>query len=139
MQNQRRDWRHVLGFAAQVAGLFAVFYLYVLLRVRPELFYQQIPDVFRFESSFFAGFVNRPGGLVGYATAFLSPLFAIGWAGALVITLLTLFVCLATRRFLASLAGRGGSFVYLVPALLILMVLGKYNHPVSLGVGQCPR
>ena len=133
----RGNWRRGLGFAAQAVGLSCVFYLYVLLRVRPELFYQQKPDVFLFDSAFLAAFVNRPGGLVEYASAFLSPLFAFGWLGALVVTVLTALICLATRRFVAAISGTGGSVVCLIPAILILMVLGQYNHPFSLCVGLC--
>ena len=137
MPSLSRNWRRGLWFVAQVVGLFAVFYFYVLLRVRPELFYQQNPDVFLFDSAFLAAFVDQPGGLVEYASAFLSPLFAFGWLGALVVTLLAAFICLATRRFVAAIAGTGGAAVCLIPALLILMVLGQYNHPVSLCVGLC--
>jgi hypothetical protein len=137
MQSLSRNWRRCLWFVAQVVGLFAVFYFYVLLRVRPELFYQQDPAVFLFDSAFLAGFVDQPGGLVEYASAFLSPLFAFGWLGALVVTSLAAVICLATRQFVAAIAGTGGWAVWLIPALLILMVLGQYNHPVSLCVGLC--
>ncbi len=133
----RGHWRRGLGFVAQAVGLSGVFYLYVLLRVRPELFYQQKPDVFLFDSAFLAALMNRPGGLVDGASAFLSPLFAFGWLGALVVTVLTAFICLATRRFAAAVSGTGGSVVFLIPAVLILMMLGQYNHPVHLCVGLC--
>lgn len=126
-----------LVFAAQVFGLCAALYFYLLLRVRPELFYQQKPDVFLFDSYYFAAFLQQPGGLVEYVGAFLSPLFAFGWLGALVITLLTALVCLATRQFLAAITGTGGAALFLVPAILILTVLGQYNHPVRLCVGLC--
>ena len=124
-----------LLFGAYVFGLLAVFYFYVLLRIRPELFYHQNPVVFLFDSDFFAGFLDRPGGLVEYASAFLSPLFAYGWLGALVVTLLATLICLATRQFIAAVAGAGGRVVFLIPAVLILMVLGQYSHPVRLCVG----
>ena len=41
-----------LLFVAHVVVLLALFYSYVLLRVRPELFYQQDPNVFLFDSNF---------------------------------------------------------------------------------------
>ena len=43
------DGRAAFWFVALVVGLFVVFYFYVLLRIRPELFYQQKPDVFLFD------------------------------------------------------------------------------------------
>lgn len=122
-------------FVAYVIGLFGVFYLYVLLRIRSELFYQQNPVVFLFDADFFADFVDQPGGAVEYASAFLSPLFAYGWLGSLVVTSLAALICLATRQFTTAVAGAGGQVMYLIPAVLLLMVLGQYIHPVRLCVG----
>jgi len=122
-------------FVAYVVGLFSIFYLYVLLRIRPELFYQQNPVVFLFDADFFAGFMGQPGGPVLYASAFLSPLFAYGWLGSLVVTSLAALICLATRQFARAVAGAGGQVVFLLPAILILVVLGRYIHPVRLCVG----
>ncbi|NLF72745.1 MAG: hypothetical protein GX575_27230 [Candidatus Anammoximicrobium sp.] len=121
-----------LVFVAQVVGLFVAFYFYVLLRIRPELFYQQKPDVFLFDGYFCAIHLDKPGGPVEYASAFLSPLFAFGWLGAAVVTVLTALICLAFRLVLAD---KGGHAVFLIPAVLILMVMGRYNHPVRLCVG----
>ena len=127
-------WREV-SFVAYPVGLWTGFYLYVLLRVRPELFYQQNPAVFLFDSYYFAKFWDQPGGPLDYAAAFLSPLFAYGWLGTAVVTLLTALICLAARWFFAAVTGTGGRFVFLVPTVLIVMVLGRYTHPVSLCVG----
>ena len=131
----RERWWPRLGVVAYGAALLAAFYFYVLLRVRPELFYHQDPTVFLFDSHFFRGFWDQPGGAVEYVSAFLSPLFVYGWLGALVVTSLVTLICLATRQFLAALSGVGGQVIFWVPALLILMVLGQYCHPVRLCVG----
>ena len=137
MQSATRNRRRALLAVAQPVALLAVFYLYVWLRIRPELFYVQDSLVFLFDVDFFHGFLDRPGGLVEYASAFLSPLFVYGWLGALVVTLLTLVICLATRQFLLAVAGVGGRVLFLIPALLVLLVLGQYCHPVELCVGLC--
>ena len=121
-----------LLFGTYAIGLLTVFYFYLWFRIRPELFYQQKPNVFLFDSYFFAAFWDKPGGPVDYASAFLSPLFAYGWLGAGLVTLLTALICLATRWFMAVVAGRGGQIVFLMPAILIVMVLGQYCHPVRL-------
>ena len=104
--------RRRLFFAAYLCGLSAAFYVYVLLRIRPELFYQQNPRVFLLDFDFFARFVEQPGGLVDCASAFLSPLFVAGWLGALIVTSLTALICLATQRFIMTVTGSG---VILVP------------------------
>jgi hypothetical protein len=119
----------------QAIGLSAVFYLYVALRIRPELFYHQQADVFLLDSHFFYGMVSHPGGVVDYLSAFLSPWFAWDWLGAFVVTLLVAIICLATRGLVAAFSGSAGEIAYLVPALLLLMVLGQYIHPVRLCVG----
>ena len=115
--------------------MFAAFYAYVLLRIRPELFYCQRPFVFLFDYDFFANFMDLPGGPVEYASAFLSPLFVYNGLGALVVTLLAALICLATHQYFAAAVGSGGQVVFLIPAVLILMVLGQYCHPVRLCVG----
>ncbi|NLY01370.1 MAG: hypothetical protein GXY83_35210 [Rhodopirellula sp.] len=120
---------------AQIIGLFALFYLYVLRRIHPELFFHQNPVLFLFDSRHFAGFMEQPGGPTEYASAFLSALFVYGWLGALVVTLLAALICLATRRFLAAVAGDGTDGLYLTPAVLILLLLGQYHHPVRLCAG----
>ena len=124
-------------FFVYVLGWFGVFYLYVLLRIRPELFYQQNSVVFLLDADFFASFMDRPGGPVEYVSAFLSPLFSYGWLGALVITVLVAITCLATRQFMTSLTNEGGQVVFLVPTILIVMVIGQYSHPVKLCTGLC--
>ena len=82
-------------------------------------------------------FLKRPGGLVEYASAFLSPLFAFGWLGALVVTVLAALHLPGDAPVPGGHGGNGWPAVFLIPALLILMVLGQYNHPVSLCVGLC--
>lgn len=125
----------VLPLFAQSIGWFAVFYGYVCLRIRPELFYQQKPHVFLLDSHFFRGLVTHPGGIVDYLAAFLSPLLAWDWLGALVVTLLVTLICWATRGLWATGAGADREVACLLPAVFILMVVGQYIHPVSLCVG----
>jgi len=127
--------RRKFFLVASVAGLWTGFYLYVLLRIAPELFYQVDSRVFLFESHYVSGFLDQPGGPVDCVSAFLSPLFAYGWLGAAVVTLLTSLICLTTRWFFAAVTGTGGRFVFLLPMVLIVMLLGRYSHPVRPCVG----
>ena len=136
VSKRERWWRRLLP-VAHVVGLWGGFYLYVLLRVRPELFYHQEPNVFLFDSHYFASFWDHPGGLVDYVSSFLSPLLVSGWLGAAIVTLLTLALCLAIRWFLAGLAGDVGRFVHLMPAVFVVMGLGQYNPVIALCIGLC--
>ena len=133
---QDRQTLHPL-FGAYVAGVWLVVYLYVLLRVRPELLYHLYPNVFLFDAYYLASFFRLPGGAVDYAAAFLSTLMAPSWLGALVITLLTILLCSAVRQLLAAVSGTetGGHLLFLLPAVAILLLLGQYVHPVRLCVG----
>ncbi len=118
-----------------MAAVLGLFYTYVLLRIHPALFFYQDPVVFVLDSRRFAGFMERPGGPVEYVSAFLSALFVYGWLGALVMTGLAALICLAARRFLAAVAGEGTTGLFLAPAVLIVLLLGQYSHPVRLCVG----
>lgn len=125
----------ILLLLAQTIGLFALFYYYLLLRIRPELFYQQKPHVFLFDSHFFREMVSQPGGVVDYLDAFLSPLLVSDSLGALVVAVLVMLICWATRGLLVAVGGRGGQIVYLLPAVGIVMLVGQTIHPVWLCVG----
>lgn len=136
MQRAKRDpwWRRLLPVAHGI-GLFVLFYGYVLLRIRPELFHLQDPVVFLFDGYFFADLTDRPGGLVAYASAFLCACLACGWIGALVITSLVALVCLAAHRLFVAITGGGDRGVCLIPAVLVLLLLGQYIQPVRVCVG----
>ncbi len=136
MQRAKRYpwWQRPLPIAHGI-GLFALFYAYVLLGIRPELFYVQNPAVFLFDGYFFANLMDRPGGLVAYASAFLSACLARGWIGALVITSLVALLCLATRRLFVAIAGAGDRVVFLIPAVLVFLLLGQYIQPGRACVG----
>lgn len=133
--SKRNHWPRCLLCIAYFSGLTIIFYCYVLLRIRPELFYHLKPDLFLLDGHFFAGFLDQPGGPIDYVSAFLSTLFAYDWLGAAVVVLLTSLICLTTRWFIAAIAARGGRFVFLIPAVAILAMLAQYMHPVRLCVG----
>jgi len=136
MSDRSRPWQ-ALVFGAYVIGLFVAFYLYVRLRIQPELFRHQFPEVFLPDARFFVegGFATRPGGLLEYACAFLAVLFTYGWVGTLVVTGLIAMVCLAFRHVLAVVSGTGGQVLFLVPAVLLLAVMGQYVPPVPMTLG----
>ena len=137
MSERKRPWQASV-FAAYVIGLFALFYLYVRLRIQPELFCHQFPAVFLPDWRFCVegGYTSRPGGLLEYAFAFLTVLFTYGWLGALIVTVVTGLICVAFRHVMAAVFGAGGQVLFLVPTVLMLIVLGQYVHPVPMGLGM---
>ena len=129
-----RWWQHLL-FGTQFLALLAVFYFYVLLRIQPHLLYYRDSVVFLVDADFFSGFLGRPGGIVSYLSAFLSTTLAINWLGSLVVTVLATLICLATRQLFDTMAGVNVRILWLVPALLILALLGQYVHLIELCTG----
>ena len=55
--------------------------------------------------------------------------------GALIVTVLTGLVCVLLRHVLTAVSGAGGRVLFLVPAVLMLIVLGQYSHPVPMSLG----
>lgn len=125
------------GWWASLVVLMVAFDAYVLLRVRAELFYQQNPCLLVLETDFFASLLAQRGGAVESADALLSPLFAMGWLGAGVITLLAGLLVFVTRWVLGAMSQEGGAALALVPLLPMAMLLGQYHHPVRLATALC--
>ena len=117
--------------------LFVLFYLYILLLVDTRLVYEELRPVFYFGSDFFKPFLDYPGGLVKYISALLETLYWYPWLGALIITTVTLLTCASARWLLKGVCGRDvHPWIYLIPALLVLVILGGYTRhtPASLGI-----
>ena len=132
----RACWQQQTCLAAtQWLLILAVFYLYVLLRVEPHLLYHLDPAIFPLTTDFVKPFLERPGGIVAYLSAFLSVTLAINWLGSAVLTLLASLIMLATYQLLASIPGSNAKWLPVVPALLLLLLLDQYVHIVELCVG----
>ena len=81
-----------IGRTSRSLIFFVVFCLYLRLVVDLRLIYNCTEVITNFPVfykgwAFFRGFLSHPGGLVEYTGAFLSQLFYIGWAGAVVVTI----------------------------------------------------
>ncbi len=132
---QNRWWPRLL-FGANILFLLAAFYSYVLLRIETHLLYLMNPIIFLIDSDFFFGsFLYHPGGVVEYVSAFLSALLVYDWLGALILTVLAGLICFMTRQLLVTLTGAGGNVMPLIPAFLILLLLGQYVLVVELCLG----
>ena len=138
MRALERPLRRVLRFPVGFAVFFVLFYLYVWLRIDTRLIYfwptSKFPS-FLLGADFFADFLTYPGGLVGYASAFLCQLYYYGWIGALVITVVTALLCLTARAFVASTTGVGPRYLHFVPAVLILVLYNTYVQPLGVVLG----
>jgi len=126
---------HALGGAA----FFALFYVYVWVRVNPALIYHGVwrtadfPIFFR-GGAYFREVAGQAGGLVRYTSALLSQLYYWPWLGSLAIASVVCALCLATGCYFRSLgAGRAGVLGY-APAILLLLIYGRYGNPMALAL-----
>jgi hypothetical protein len=113
---------------------FICVYLYLWLIVDPKLIYHSFGVfyenlVFYKGVSFLKGFLQYPGGLIEYFSAFLSQLYYYSWLGALIITLVSWGLYLGTKKLIV-LAGGGEnlSFVSYIPVLVLLISYNSYYH-----------
>ncbi len=109
---------------------FILFYLYVFLRVDPRLLYYRAPELFVLDAGFFKNFLLYPGGISDYLSKFFLEFYYFPWAGALVITLFTVFVCFAYNWFLRGLSDKYFGILFFIPAAAILFTYNRYS-PVS--------
>jgi len=127
------DAERDLGGAIRTLIFFVLFYLYLWLYVDLRLIYHgggiiaNFPSFFR-GWAFFEQFISYPGGLVGYAGAFLVQLFYYSWAGAFIVTLLAWSICLCIDYFLRAVNAPSFRGLRFVPAILLLVVYSRYTY-----------
>ena len=149
--------RRPLAAVAEAALFFIPFYLYVFLRIDPALIYHGFVSRFLLSEwrgltgtlaqfplragplsivdESFRQFLSRPGGLTEYAAAALSEFYFIPWLGALIITLATVAVCLATGELVAAVGGRRDNPVRFLPAILLLAFYSQFANPLLFSLG----
>jgi len=115
---------------------FLLFYLYVWLRIDPGLVNQSQDTLFLSDSAFLNQFMQYPGGLADYASAFLSQFFIYPWLGALIITLLAGCLYFLTSRMISLVSDSANIFfISFIPVLLILVLHSSYEHTLSADLG----
>lgn len=119
------------------AFFFCAFWLYVLFQVDPAILYNQQWPMFLLDKVFFASFLDSPGGLSEYGAAFGSQFHYVPWAGALAMTVLAVGISLATQWAFTAIAGqRMRAWIPLVPAVWMLVLLGRYHYVPAAGVAM---
>lgn len=116
---------------------FGLYLLYVRLVIDPRLIHHSIGlfmPALSFSFSIGWPFVlehaSQVGGLVDYASRWLTQFFAIGWIGALVVAAAACFLCIAVDA-LTRIAGRSrGMIARYVPATLLLVAWSRFSHPL---------
>lgn len=121
------------------AVFFVAFYLFLLLYIGPQLIYHYF-EISRKAPFFKTGWLflqdclSYPGGPSEYLAALLTQLCYFPWIGALCITLLALGIYRLTVSLVTIKQDSPWHVICYVPALLILMVCGRYENSLSTGV-----
>ena len=119
-----------------ISLFFLLFYVYVWLRIDLGLINQYQDTLFLFDSTFFNQFLQYPGGLADYGSAFLSQFFITPWLGAFIITLLAGGLYFLTYRMIRLLSDFPNIFIFpFIPVLLTLILHSHYAHPLSVDLG----
>ena len=115
---------------------FIAYFFYCWLIINPVLYYQRQVPLFYFDNNFFMGYLTYPGGITDYISTFLAQLFYYPWLGALVITLIAWLISVNVKKILEDVSeSKQVMFLNLVPAILLLMLHGMYEHTISIDVG----
>lgn len=122
-----------LGQMARDVVFFSLFYAYLWRIVGLHLLFHGAGQITHFPSfyttwEFFVQHVSVPGGPAGYLAAFLSQLFHTSWLGALVVTIQAWMLGVCITHMLRTATQRSGWAIRYVPALLLLVVYGRYLY-----------
>ena len=98
--------------------------------------YYSSRPIFYLSHSFFSGFLERPGGLVEYAAAFLAQLNYYNWLGAVVFTAMCCMVFLAVGWWLRRVSGVAPQLAPFGAAFLLLFLREHPDCPaLEIGTG----
>ncbi len=118
--------------------VFLIIYLFLWLVIDPRLIHHRMGLLtpyhwFSYHTGWplFFEHLGRVGGLVEYLTRLLSQFYAIGWVGALIITVATWSAGFLADQ-ISRRAGRASAgMLRFVPAAIVLGLYAGYNHPLS--------
>ncbi|NQT03077.1 MAG: hypothetical protein HQ580_13700 [Planctomycetes bacterium] len=122
-----------IGRTSRCLIFFVLFYLYLWFVVDLRLIYNCTEVITNFPVfykgwAFFCRFLSHPGGLVEYTGAFLSQLFYIGWAGALVVTIQAWLMSVCIGCILKSVNLSHLCRLRYIPPILLLIIYTQYTY-----------
>ncbi|MBP7050677.1 MAG: hypothetical protein KBE65_06660 [Phycisphaerae bacterium] len=127
----------LLTFSPSYLLFFAPAFVYLWLVVEPNLIYCSfgtiLPDAPQFAGgwAFLRDCAGMPGGLVAYASGWLSQGFCHAWLGAVVIVLAGFCIAELSRRHLARAGLRRASIPACLPAIALFLIYSQYKHPLT--------
>jgi len=112
---------------------FSLFYLYLWMVVNPHLIYYGCGEITNFPVfykgwAFFNEVVPHPGGPIKYLSDFLSQLLYYSWAGAFVLTVHALLICVFTGYYLKKIGITRPRIISIIPSILLLITYNGYTY-----------
>ena len=122
-----------IGRKSRCLIFFALFYLYLWFVVDLRLIYNCAGVITNFPVfyrglAFFCEFLSHPGGLVEYTGAFLSQLFYIGWAGALVVMIQAWLMSVCVGYILKAVNLSHLCWLRFIPPIILLITYTQYTY-----------
>ncbi|MBC8468729.1 MAG: hypothetical protein H8D56_04595 [Planctomycetes bacterium] len=122
-----------IGRTSRSLIFFVLFCLYLRFVVDLRLIYNFTEVITNFPvfykgRAFFCGFLSQPGGLVEYTGAFLSQLFYISWAGALVVTIQAWLMSACFGCILKAVNLSHLRLLRFIPPILLLITYTQYTY-----------
>ncbi|MHC4532469.1 MAG: DUF6057 family protein [Planctomycetota bacterium] len=112
------------------------YFIYLLLRIQPELIYQAQEPVFFLDKYFFNDYFSYPGGVNELISSFLSQFFYYSWTGALLLVLIFAFVAWNTKLFIKSIRPHQPIlFLHWLPSIILLALHSNYRFLLILTLG----
>ena len=135
LQSGFRKYPVAMGFTLFLFCVFAVVWFYVINRYT-VLYYQEQIQLFRFDRFYFFSFLDRPGGLIEYAGAFLTQFYFYPFAGAIILTTVLATVVLLFYYLCRSCGNiRQLFFIPFIPAILLMTSFINVFFGVSAALG----
>ncbi len=121
------------GWVIIRAVFFGFFYVYLWTVVKPHLIYHGGGEITNFPVfykgwAFFNEVVPHPGGPIKYLSDFLSQLLYYSWAGAFVLTVHALLICVFTGYFLKRIGITRPRIISIIPSILLLITYNGYTY-----------
>ncbi|MCP4609560.1 MAG: hypothetical protein GY845_12690, partial [Planctomycetes bacterium] len=112
------------------------YFIYLLLRIKPELIYQAQEPVFFFDKYFVNELFSYPGGINELISCFLSQFFYYSWTGALLLVLIFGFVAWNIKLFIKSIRPSPPiHYLHWLPTVILLALHSNYRFPLALTLG----
>jgi len=112
------------------------YFIYLLLRIKPELIYQAQEPVFFFDKYFVNEFFSYPGGVNELISCLLSQFFYYSWTGALMLVLISAFFAWNTKLFIKFIRPNAPIlYLHWLPTVILLALHSNYRFPLALTLG----